>query len=73
MIFLHSKFDQVSEIKDKHALVGSFVMSFDYNVPIPVEKVSTKIQMERNQPFQNSLEVGQFDSVMLRDSELKIT
>ena len=42
MIFLHSKFDQVSEIKDKHALVGSFVMSFEYNVPIPVEKVSKK-------------------------------
>ena len=42
VIFLHSKFDQVSEIKDKHALVGSFVVSFDYNVPIPVEKVSKK-------------------------------
>ena len=73
MIFLHSKFDQVSEIKDKHALVGSFVMSFDYNVPIAVEKVSKKVQMERYQPFQNSLEARQFDSVILRDNELKIT
>ena len=73
MIFLHSKFDQVSEIKAKHALVGSFVMIFDYNVPILVEKVSKKVQMERYQPFQNSLEARQFDSVMLRDNELKIT
>ena len=77
MIFLHSKFDLVSEIKAKHALVGSFVMIFDYNVPIPVEKVSKKVQMERYQSFQNSLqnslEVRQFDSVMLRDNELKIT
>ena len=48
-------------------------MSFDYNVPIPVEKVSKKVQMERCQPFQNSLEARQFDSVMLRDNELKIT
>ena len=73
MIFLHSKFNQVSEIKAKPALVGSFVMIFDYNVPIPVKKVSKKVQMERYQPFQNSLEVGQFDSVMLHDNELKIT
>ena len=72
MFFLHSKFDQVSEIKDKHALVGSFGMSFDYNVPIPVEKVSKKVQMERYQTFQNSLEARQFDSVILRDNELKI-
>ena len=40
--FLHTKFDQVSEIKAKRTLVGSFVMSFDYNVPIPIEKVSKK-------------------------------
>ena len=73
MIFLHSKFDQVLQIKAKHALVGSFVMIFDYNVPIPVEKASEKVQMERYQPFQNSLEARQFDSVMLRDNELKIT
>ena len=73
MIFLHFKFDQVSEIKAKHALVGSFVIIFDYNVPIPVEKVSKKLQMERYQPFQNSLEARQFDSVTLRDNELKIT
>ena len=73
MIFLHSKFDQVSEIKDKHALVGSFVMSFNYNAPIPVEKVSKKVQMEEYQPFQNSLKARQFDSVILRDNELKIT
>ena len=73
MIFLHSKFDLVSEIKAKHALVGSFVMIFGYNVPIPVEKVSKKVQMERYQPFQNSFEARQFDSVKLRDRELKIT
>ena len=73
MIFPHSKFDQVSEIKAKHALVGSFLMIFDYNVPIPVEKVGKKVQMERYQPFQNSFEARQFDSVMLRDNELKIT
>ena len=73
MIFLHSKFDLVSEIKAKHALVGSFVMIFGYHVPIPVEKVSKRVQMERYQPFQNSLEARQFDPVMLRDSELKIT
>ena len=73
MIFLHSKFDQVSEIKAKHALVGSFVIIFDYNVPVPVEKVSKKVQMKRYQPFQNTLEARQFDSVMLRDNELKIT
>ena len=73
MIFLHSKFDQVSEIKAKHTLVGSFVMSFDYNASIPVEKMSKKVQMERYQPIQNSLEARQFDSVMLRDNELKIT
>ena len=72
MIFLHSKFDQVSEIKDKHALLGSFVMSFDYNVPIPVEKVSKKVQIERREPFQNSLEARHFDSVILSDNELKI-
>ena len=71
--FPSSKFDQVSEIKAKHALVGSFEMIFDNNVPIPVEKVSKKVQMERYQPFQNSLEVRQFDSVMLHDNELKIT
>ena len=29
--------------------------------------------MERYQPFQNSLEARRFDSVMLRDNELKIT
>ena len=73
MIFLHSKFDQVSEIKAKHALVDTLVMSFDYNVPIPVEKVSKKVQMERYHAFQNSLEARQFDSVMLRDNKLKIT
>ena len=73
MIFRHSKFHQVLEIKAKHVLVGSFVMIFDYNIPIPVEKVSKKVQMERYQPFQNSLEARQFDSVMLRDNELKIT
>ena len=73
MIFLHSKFDQVSENKAKHALVGSFVMICDYNAPIPVEKVSKKAQMEWYQPFQNSLEARQFDSVMLRDNELKIS
>ena len=73
MIFLHSKFDQVSEIKAKHAIVGSFVMFFHYNVPILVEKVSKKVQMERNRPFQNSLEARQFDSVMLRNNELKFT
>ena len=73
MIFLHSKFDQVSEIKAKHALVGSFMMIFDYNVPIPVKKVNKKVQMERYQPFQNSLEARQFDSVMLCDNKLKIT
>ena len=73
MICLYSKFDQVSEIKAKHALVGSFVMIFDYNFPIPVEKVSKKVQMERYRPFQNSLEVRQFDSVMLRNNELTIT
>ena len=50
MIFLHFKFDQVSEIKAKPALVGSFVMIFDYNVPILVEKVSKQVQMERYQP-----------------------
>ena len=72
MIFLHSKFDQVWEIKDKYALVGSFVMGFDYNVPIPVKKMSKKVQMERYQPFQNSLEVRQFDSVMLRDNQRDI-
>ena len=71
MIFLHSEFDQVSEIKAKQALVGSFVMIFDSNVPIPVGKVGKKVQMERHQPFQNSLEAHQFDSVMLRDNELK--
>ena len=48
-------------------------MIFDYNVPIPVEKVSKKVQMERYRPFQNSLEARQFDSVMLRDNELTIT
>ena len=74
MIFLHSKFDQVSEIKAKHALVGSFVMIFDYNVDFAVKKVSEKVQMERYQPFQNSLEARQFDSVMTtNDNELKIT
>ena len=73
MILLHSKFDQVSEIKVKHALVHSFLMIFDHNVPIPVEKVSKKVQMERYQPFQNSLEARKFDSVMLRDNESKIT
>ena len=73
MIFLHFKLDQVSEIIAKHALVGSFVIIFDYNVPIPVEKVSKKLQMERYQPFQNSIEARQFDSVTLRDNELKIT
>ena len=46
---------------------------FDYNVPIPVEKASKKVQMERYRPCQNSLEARQFDSVMLRDNELKIT
>ena len=71
MVFLHSKFDLVSEIKAKHALVGSFVMIFGYNVPIPVEKVSKKVQMERYQPFQNSLEAHQFDPVMLRDIYVK--
>ena len=71
MIFLHSKFDQVSEIKAKYSLVGSFVMIFNYNVPIPVEKVSKKVQMEGYQPFQNSLEACQFDSVMLCVNELK--
>ena len=54
------------DYKAKHALVGSFVMLFDYNVPIPVEKVSKKVQMERYQPFQNSLEARQFHCVMLR-------
>ena len=73
MIFLHSKFDQVSEIKAKYTLVGSFVMIFGYNVPIPVEKMSKKVQMERYQPFQNSLEARQFDSVILSDKEFKIT
>ena len=73
MIFLHSKFDQVSEIKAKHAIIGSFVMIFDYSVPILVKKVSKKVQIERHQPFQNSLEARQSDSVMLRDNELKIT
>ena len=73
VIFLHSKFNQVSEIKDKPALVGSFLMSFNYNVPIPVEKVSKKVQMDRYQPFQNSLKAHQFDSVILRDNELKTT
>ena len=73
MIYLQSKFDQGSEIKAKQALVGCFVMIFDYNVPIPVEKVSKKVQMEQYQPFQNFLEARQFDSVMLRDNELKIT
>ena len=73
LIFLHSKFDQVAEIKAKHALVGSFGMIFDCNVPTPVEKVSNKVQMERYQNFQNSREVRQLDSVMLRDNELKIT
>ena len=73
MIFLQTKFDQVSEIKAKHALVGSFVMSFNYNVSIPVEKVSKKVQMEPYQPFQNSLKARQFDSVMLCDNEFKIT
>ena len=73
MIFLRSKFDQVSEIKAKHALVGSFVRIFDCNVPIPVEKASKKVQMQRYQAFQSSLEARQFDSVMLRDNELKIT
>ena len=69
VIFLHSKFNQVSEIKDKHTLVGSFVMNFDHNVPIPVEIVSKKVQMEWYQPFQNSLEARQFDSVMLHDND----
>ena len=46
-------------------------MIFDYNVPIPVEEVCKKVQMERYQPFQNSLEARQFDHVMLRDNELK--
>ena len=73
MILLHSKFDLVSEVKAKHALVGSFVMIFGYHVAIPVEKVSKKVQMERYQPFQNSLEARRFDPVMSRDSELKIT
>ena len=72
MIFFHSKFIQVSEIKAKHTLVGPFVMIFNYNVPIPVKKVSKKVQMERYQLFQNSLEARQFDSVMLRNNELKI-
>ena len=72
MIFLHTKFDQVSEIKAKHALVGSVVMRIEY-VPIPVEKVSKIVQMEPYQPFQNSLKARQFDSVMLRDNEFKIT
>ena len=73
MIYLHSKFDQGLEIKAKHTLVGSFVMIFGFNVPIPVEKGSKKVQMERYRPFQNSLEARQFDSMMLRDNELKIT
>ena len=73
MIFFHSKFDQVWEIKAKHDLVSSFVMSLDYKVPMPVEKVSKKVQMERYQPLQTSLEARQFDSVMLHDNELKIT
>ena len=73
LIFLQTKFDQVSEIKAKHALVGSFMTSFDYNVPIPVKKVSKKVQRERYQPFKNSLEARQFDSVMLHDNEFKIT
>ena len=73
VICLHPKFDQVSEIKAKHALVGSFVITLDYNVPIPVKKVSKNVQIERYQPFHSSLEAGQFDSVMLRDNELKIT
>ena len=73
MIFFHSKFDQVSEIKAKYDLISSFVMSFDYNAPMPVEKVSKKVQMERYQPLQTSLKARQFDSVMLRDNELKIT
>ena len=47
VIFLRSKFDQVSEIKARHALVGSFVVIFDYNVPIPFEKVSKKSPIER--------------------------
>ena len=64
MIFPHSKFDLVSKIKAKHALVGSFVMIFGYNVPIPIEKAGKKVQMERYQPFQNSLEARQFDPVM---------
>ena len=45
-------------------------MIFDY-VFIPVENVCKKVQMERYQLFQNSLEARQFDSVMLRDNELK--
>ena len=73
MIFLHSKFDQVSVIKAKPTLVGSFVMIFNYDVPIPVEKVSKKVQMEQYQPFQNCLRAGQFNSGMLHDNELKVT
>ena len=47
-------------IKAKHAVVGSFVVIFGYHVHIPVEKVSKTVQMERYQPFQNSLEARQF-------------
>ena len=50
------------------------VIIFDYNVPIPVEKVSKKVQIEQYRPFQNSLEARQlFDYVMLCHNELKIT
>ena len=59
--------------KAKHTLVGSFVMIFSYNVPIPVQKVIRKVQLEQYWPFQNSLEARQFNSVMLRDNKLKIT
>ena len=47
-------------------------MSFDYNVPIPVEKVSKKVQMERYQPFQTLSRLAS-SILMLRDNELKIT
>ena len=40
-------------------------MSFDYaHFPIPVEKVSKKVQMVRYKPCQNSLGARQFDSVV---------
>ena len=82
--FLHNYFEAVpseswprkKEILEfiSHHLPKSFaIYNIIYNVPIPVEKVSKKVQMERYQPFQNSLEARQFDSVMLCDNELKIT